>query len=353
MTSQERIRAIFGHKEPDRIGRYDHFWWQALDRFREQGMPEEISEEDYFDFDIRKLKLDQSPQLPTRTIEETDDYLIDTTEWGVTQKTWKKSQSTPELIDFACPTREQWQSEFAARKQPNESRLRMDEMKAAHEAARAQGRYFCMACLEVFEATWRLCGPEKQLELLMDDPELLSDMYRADTDLVIWGFEELHSRGIEFDGLWIWGDVAYRSGPFMSPRMYREIVMPHHKRLCDAAHSRDCRVIYHGCGNNNALVPSFIEAGIDCLQPLEVKAGMDVRELKRDFGEALSFMGNIDARLFQRNDREGLESELREKITVARAGGGYVYHSDHSVPPGTDLDTYRFAMDCVERYGAY
>ena len=102
-----------------------------------------------------------------------------------------------------------------------------------------------------------------------------------------------------------------------------------------------------------ALVPSFIEAGIDCLQPLEVKAGVDVRELKRDFGEALSFMGNIDARLFHRNHRKGLEREIRDKVTIAGRGGGYVYHSDHSVPPGTDLDTYRFAMECVERYGAY
>jgi len=353
MTSQERIKAILSHKEPDRIGKYEHFWKPALAGFREQGMPADLNEEDYFDFDIRKQKFDQSFRLPIMTVEETEEYVIQRGDFGEVFKTWKHSQSTPELVDFACKSREQWFEEYRERKRPDIARLNFDEMKAAYTDARLKGKYFCMACYEVFEATWRVCGPEMQLELFIDDPEWLTDMYTVHTDLVIWAFEELWARGIEFDGLWIWGDVAYRSGPFISPGMYREFVMPHHKRLADAAHSKGCEVIYHGCGNNNKLVPLFIEAGIDCLQPMEVKAGMDVRELKRDYGDVMSFMGNIDARLFQSNDREGLEREIRDKITVAKQGGGYIYHSDHSIPPGTTLDTYRFAMECVERWGKY
>lgn len=351
MTSQERIKTILAHREPDRIGKYEHFWRQALAGFHEQGMPAEANEDDYFDYDIRKLKFDQSFRLPVETLEETDDYVVQRTDFGETLKTWKSAQTTPELIDFICKTREQWYGEFRDRKAPHEDRLVFEEMTAAYNDARAKGRYFCLACFEVFEATWRVCGPEMQLQLLIDDPEWLTDMYAVHTDLVVWAFEELWSRGIEFDGLWVWGDVAYRSGPFMSPAMYRELVMPHHKRLTDAAHAKGCEVIYHGCGNNNKLVPLFIEAGIDCLQPLEVKAGMDIRELKRDYGDAMSFMGNIDARLYQANDREGLARELEEKLTIAKQDGGYVYHSDHSIPPGTTLETYRFVMDCVEKWG--
>ena len=309
--------------------------------------------EDYFDFDIRKRKFDQSFQLPTKTVDETEDHIIELTEWGLTQRTWKKSQSTPEFIDFPAKTRDKWEEVYRDLKKPNVKRLRIEEMKAAYENAKSKGKYFCMACLEIFEATWRVCGPEMQLELLIDDPEWLTDMYKADTDLVIWGFEELYSRGVEFDGLWVWGDVAYRSGPFMSPAMYRELVMPHHKRLCDAAHAKGCEVIYHGCGNNNQIVPDLIDAGVDCLQPLEVKAGMDIRQLKKDYGDRLSFMGNIDARLYQANDKDALARELEEKISIAKQGGGYVYHSDHSVPPGTDLDTYKFVLQCADEYGTY
>jgi uroporphyrinogen decarboxylase len=80
---------------------------------------------------------------------------------------------------------------------------------------------------------------------------------------------------------------------------------------------------------------------------------MGVVARKRRWGDRLAFMGNIDARLFQSNDLAGLEVEIRTKIPPAMRGGGYVYHSDHSVPPGTRLDTYRFALDLAQCYGRY
>lgn len=100
-------------------------------------------------------------------------------------------------------------------------------------------------------------------------------------------------------------------------------------------------------------IPFLLEAGIDCLQPLGVKAGMDVRHLKQEYGNRLAFMGNIDAGLFQENDRVGLEAEIRSKILIAMKGGCYVYYSDHSIPPGTTLETYRYALELVHHYGKY
>jgi uroporphyrinogen decarboxylase len=80
---------------------------------------------------------------------------------------------------------------------------------------------------------------------------------------------------------------------------------------------------------------------------------MDIRELKAQYGDIMSFMGNIDARLFQTNDLTALEKEIKDKINIAKVGGGYVFHTDHSVPPGTTLETYQFALELVERYGKY
>jgi uroporphyrinogen decarboxylase len=92
---------------------------------------------------------------------------------------------------------------------------------------------------------------------------------------------------------------------------------------------------------------------MDCLHPLEVKAGMDIRPLKKEYGDRLAFIGNIDARLFQANDLDGLRREIMEKVPVAMAGGGYIFHSDHSLPPGTRLETYRFALELVNECGIY
>jgi uroporphyrinogen decarboxylase len=189
--------------------------------------------------------------------------------------------------------------------------------------------------------------------MMATDPDWLRDMYEADMALLEAAWEDLWSRELRPDALWIFGDIAYRNGLLFSPRHYRQVLMPFHRRLCDLAHRHNCQVIYHSDGNVTQAIPLLVECGIDCLHPLEVKAGMDVATLKQEWGDRLAFMGNIDARLFQANDRAGLEVEIRAKVPVAMKGGGYIYHSDHSVPPGTTLDTYRFAMDLVRRYGNY
>ena len=82
----------------------------------------------------------------------------------------------------------------------------------------------------------------------------------------------------------------------------------------------------------------FIEDGLTCLQPVEVKAGMDLIELKKNFGQRLAFMGGIDVRAMADKNHSVIEDETRRKISFAKKGGGYIYHSDHSIP---DKGRYR------------
>lgn len=354
MTPRERITAVFNHKQADRVGIMDHFWWEPLVEWQSEGsMPKNADPEDYFDFDIRKVGMDISPMLPRENVEDTEDYRIFRDEFGMLNREWKKKQSTPELLDFACKSREKWYGETKQRMAWKHSRLDVDGIRTAVERWRREGRYVTFSVLEVFETGWRIIGPELQLEVMLDDPEWLHDIYETITSLIERGFETILQAGIELDGVWLWGDISYRGGCFFSPAMYRELVMPYHKRLCGLAHRVCGKTIYHGCGDNTRIIPLLIESGVDCLQPLEVKAGMDVLQAKRDYGEWLSFMGNIDARLLQSNDLPGLEKELKEKIEFAKRGGGYVYHTDHSVPPGTSYDIYTKVLEMARTYGRY
>ena len=100
-------------------------------------------------------------------------------------------------------------------------------------------------------------------------------------------------------------------------------------------------------------MPGYIKAGFACLQPLEVKAKMDLVQLKRDYGEHLAFMGGIDVRKMAMDDPGPSEEEIRTKITAAKVGGGYVYHSDHSVPDNVSFENYKRVMELVAKYGAY
>jgi uroporphyrinogen decarboxylase len=99
-------------------------------------------------------------------------------------------------------------------------------------------------------------------------------------------------------------------------------------------------------------VPELIDAGFDCLQPLEVKAGMDLVGLKRNYGDRLSFMGGIDVRTM-RAEPNVIEEEIRAKIPEAKKGGGYIYHSDHSVPDDISFEQYRRVLELVAHYGSY
>jgi uroporphyrinogen decarboxylase len=109
----------------------------------------------------------------------------------------------------------------------------------------------------------------------------------------------------------------------------------------------------HSCGFIEPLIPGMLEAGVDCLQVIEVKAGMDLLKLYREFGDRLSFMGGIDVRVLYNNDRREIDAELETKIPTVMGNYGYVLHSDHSIPGNVDHDVYRYFITKGLELGTY
>ena len=131
----------------------------------------------------------------------------------------------------------------------------------------------------------------------------------------------------------------------MSPGMYAEILQPGHAKLFQFAHRLGLKVIVHSCGYVEPLVPGLIEAGMDCLQAMEVKAGMDLPTLFDRFGERIAFYGGLDVRTLIDNDRPAIDRELEKMRYVLERGGGFILHSDHSEPPEVDYETMRYFVD--------
>ena len=98
------------------------------------------------------------------------------------------------------------------------------------------------------------------------------------------------------------------------------------------------------------LIPDLIESGVDVLQPLQAAAGMDFTELVEVYDEKLVFFGNISASSMS-GPPDVLEKEIREKISLGRDRGGYIYHSDHSVPPEVSFERYQQIMQWIRRHG--
>lgn len=356
ITSRERMELALGHQEADRIPRAESFWSETIPLWRQQGLPPDVDVARLYDYDIVGAGwVNHHARIGYQEIvDESEKWVTRIDGNGAVLRFWKHKSGTPEHIRFLTDTRDRWEAlkrDLLA--EPLERRVDAQAALRAMHDARARNRWFCWAGVECFEIAKEVVGHEILCTAMADDPEWAKDIYDTETDVALRALDHLERSGLQFDGAWMYGDIAYNHGPFCSPRMYRELVMPAHARHVGWFKNRGLPVIYHTDGDFRPLIPSFLEIGIDCFQPLEAKAGVDVRELKPKYGERVALMGNIDIMVLITNDRDLIEAEVAAKIPLAKKGGGYIYHSDHSIAPGVTWNTYQFLMELVDRYGSY
>jgi uroporphyrinogen decarboxylase len=330
----------------------DSPWFTTVRRWHDEGLPRDTSPREYFGYEFSGVGADTSLQMPTEVVEETDEYTIAWNSNGALRKNWKHATSTPECLDFKIKSSADW---YAHKQELEIGRDRINWVGGLHgqRAAREKGLWFPYRAATGYDKTQGICGSERLLVAMAQEPEWPADMYMTAADLIVGTAQMMMDGGFEFDGAFIYDDMGYRNGALFSPRMYREQCLPAHKRICDLFHRYELKVILHSCGNVTELVPQLIEAGFDCLQPLEVKAGMDLLALKERYGQVLSFMGGIDVRKMAHADPRLIEEEVRTKVGIAKRGGGYIYHSDHSVPDNVSFDQYKYVMDLVQEHGQY
>jgi len=374
LSSRERVARTLARRNPDRVPIYDKFWFETEREWREQlGCPfvfhRERSRYDWaatapetqsrtlweiFDMDICEVAW---PDYRLRLVEP--EVLEETDEWALVRdgnqavlRWWKHKMGTPEHVGFGIDSPEKW---AAVRHllTPGRERVRWQEFWPLYRRARAADRFVCFCTVEPFEMVKDVLGHELMLKSMLRRPEWIHDVFETYTRLAIAMFELVEAEGMRCDGAWVYGDLAYKTGPFMSPRHYRELLRPYHRRLFDEFHKRGMPVIFHSDGDIRPVLDDLIAAGVDAVNPLECKANMDLRELAPRYGERLGFVGGIDVRVLATNDPEQVRSEVRSKLAAAMPYRGYIYHSDHSVPPGVTLETYRFLLEEVRAAGRY
>jgi uroporphyrinogen decarboxylase len=340
---------------PDRVPMHDGYWDEALDRWQEEGLPREVAADrdrlwEYFGMEIRQISIDPSFLLEERVLGEDERYIWKQTRDGAVLKNIKGKTSTPGLESFKVGSRHDWEA-LKSRLFSIEGRLPAD-LAERYCSYRENDRFVVATIHDPIEASWSKLGPTYLMEAMISDPALITEVFETITNMNLAALEDLFSRGYEIDGGWIWGDIAYSRGTFFSPRMYQEFLQPCHKRLVGFFSDRHLPVVYHSDGDLRRVMDLLIETGIRCLQPLEAKAGMDILEMKRLYGDRLVFMGNIDFEKIALGEREA-EEEISLKVGKGKEGGGYIYHSDHSVPPKISFEAYKRVLELVRQYGQY
>ena len=357
MTSIERISRILRRQPVDRIGLFEHFWGDTRKKWAEQGHLEaDESPHDHFGYDLQTCwafsyvaDIDFEPEI----VEETEETVLKRDGNGALLRTHKLHDATPEHVDFAVQGREAWEELIKPKLTPDRRRINFEAYRAARDAAAAANRFFCWSGVNVFEQMHPVCGHEHMLVGMALDPDWVRDMANTYAELTIALQEILFAEEGYPDGIWFYEDMGFKERPFMSPAMYQEIIQPYHEKTISFAKSHRLPVIMHSCGYVAPLVPHMMEAGIDCLQVIEVKAGMDLVGLHKDYGDRLSFMGGIDVRQLYTNNKADVDRELESKIPIVKNGYGYVLHSDHSIPDSVDYQTYRYFVERGMELGSY
>ena len=147
-------------------------------------------------------------------------------------------------------------------------------------------------------------------------------------------------------------DFGMQNGLFISPKAYRKLFMPFHKRINDYIHAHsNWKVFMHSCGSIIDLIPDFIEAGFDIINPVQCSAaGMDPKTLKKEFGKDITFWGGgVDTqRTLPFGTPDEVYHEVRDRIDIFSQGGGFVFSSIHNIQTGTPIENILAMLRAVK-----
>ena len=364
-----RLKRTLSHQEADRVPVSDFFWSSFLRRWREEfGLQPDADIYRYYDLDWMQFNPNLDPHIKSFEVlrDTRDEVVVRTGFEAIIRK--KFEIAMPAFVSFETDTVDKMRA-FAFDDPWDPRRFFSagdDQINGVGDsfarnlpsfidrinAAWRDFPVFGGVC-EAHETMWRIIGSENVMCWMGEYPDEIARFAERIHEFSLGLLKgQIKAADGHLDGIVIWGDVAYKKGMMFSPDFWRRYFKPGVKALIDEAHSHGLPVIYHGCGNVKKIFADFIEIGVDAYNPLEFKAGMDVIELRRQYGHRIGFCGNMDVRLWASGSHEELKAAILHKLNAAK-GGGYIFQSDHSVPDNIPPSSYDYAVKLVREHGRY
>jgi uroporphyrinogen decarboxylase len=351
MNDRERLLRTLRYESVDRVPyRWFGAWPETVDRWRREG----------YDPDNPPFQLDRwdwhggwffpHPPFAHQVVEEDAETVLYINHEGILMRERREYQhsSMPQFVRFPVETRADFRRFWKERMQPDPGARLGPDWKEKLAAFRS--RDFPLIVIAdrwggFFGPLRNLVGVEKLCTLFYDDPAFVEEMMDADADFIIALMERILEH-TDIDVFGFWEDMAYKTGPLLGPELARRYMLPRYRRVVDFLRSRGVEFIsLDSDGDISKLIPVWLDAGIDILYPFESQAGMDVLQVRREYGRDLRLWGGVDKRVAAWGP-EAIDAELARVAPLVREGG-YVPFPDHSFPPDVPYAGYCYFMEAL------
>jgi uroporphyrinogen decarboxylase len=351
MTSKQRVMTAMQFQEPDRIPRYfSSFWPEFKANWERVHGPTDLYH--HFGDDMRLVEPDESA-WPSRagTVERRGDRAVVRTGWGeikLTSFTDPAGQVMGQLLEPAVkervdPERIQFEDPLMESRYAEAGRLAAALKEEYFVWCKSGGPYLRAAFLRGEEQFW--------MDVAEDPGWARAFVERVVDHLITVATEGLKRFGLQETGIAIYDDVASSQGPFVGPKNYERVFLPALRRMVTRYKEAGARwIMHHSDGNILPILDMWVDAGIDAINPVEYRIGMDAVKLRQQYGQRLVLTGGMDnSEVLPRGDR----AEIREHVLYlleAGRGGGFVFGT-HSLGPDISVETAEYVLELLAEYG--
>ena len=358
LNDRQRFHATLHYQSRDRVPLLDfNFWSDTLPHWHQQGLPRWVNrrnEDAFFGLDYSLDNLHTTwvrdglcPAFRKRILEDEGEAWILQQRDGVRVRRQKEFASIPHPIAYLLRDRESWQKHYLPRLDPANPRRYPADWEARITEWKDPNRPYPIilpgGSLYGWLRNWM--GMENLALVLYDDPAWFEEMVNCVADCIIGILEKIFASGGSFDAISMWEDMAYSRGPLISPAHFKKFLVPHYRRISDLARRHGVDVIYLDCdGKIDALLPLWLEAGINCLYPIEVGTWSgDPVAFRQEYGKDLLMMGGFDKHILAQG-KKPIEAEVYRLLPLVEEGG-YIPFPDHRVPPDVPYENYLYYVE--------
>jgi len=227
------------------------------------------------------------------------------------------------------------------------------DLTVIHEVSRylPSGMKAIVMSGKIFTLTWMLMGFNNFSTALIMDENLVADVFTKVAEIQSKAIDSILSLP-HVGGIWVVDDIAFGTGPIISPNALRAHLFPRYAEMARKCHALNLPLIMHSDGDMTALIPDLIEMGLDVLHPIDPTC-MDIAKIKLEWGDELCLFGNVSNELLRSGSPAEVAQYTRKLLREVAPGGGFALGSGNSVPAWAKYENYLAMRDTACQYGAY